>query len=37
MQDAQEIQDAMGREIGMPGLDADDDELLAELEGLEGS
>jgi len=35
MQDAQEIQDAMGREIGMPGLDADDDELLAELEGLE--
>jgi len=35
MQDAQEIQDALSRQIDMPGLDADEDDLLAELEGLE--
>mmetsp|Transcript_2709 Transcript_2709/g.6726 ORF Transcript_2709/g.6726 Transcript_2709/m.6726 type:complete len:248 (+) Transcript_2709:73-816(+) len=33
-QDANEIQDAMGRQVNA-GLDADEDELLAELEGLE--
>lgn len=33
-QDANEIQDAMGRQVNS-GIDADDDELLAELEGLE--
>jgi len=33
-QDANEIQDAMGRQVNS-GLDADEDELLAELEGLE--
>jgi len=35
LNDAAEIADAMGREVAMPGMDADDDDLLAELEGLE--
>jgi len=35
MQDAEEINEALGRQIAMPGLDADDEDLLAELEGLE--
>ena len=33
--DAQEIQNAMNRQMNVPGLDQDDDELLAELEGLQ--
>ena len=33
--DAQEIQNAMNRQMNVPGLDQDDDELLAELDGLE--
>ena len=32
--DAREIQEAMGRQLDLPGIDADDDELLAELDGL---
>lgn len=32
LQDVAEIGDALSRNVGMPGLDADDDELLAELE-----
>ena len=35
MTDAQEIQNAMNRQMNVPGLDQDDDELLAELEGLQ--
>mmetsp|Transcript_713 Transcript_713/g.1917 ORF Transcript_713/g.1917 Transcript_713/m.1917 type:complete len:233 (+) Transcript_713:151-849(+) len=35
LQDAAEIQDALGRQVDMPGVDADEDDLLAELEGLE--
>lgn len=35
LNDAAEIADAMGREVAMPGMDADDEDLLAELEGLE--
>ncbi len=31
--DAREIQEAMGRQLDLPGIDADDDELLAELDG----
>lgn len=30
--DADEIGQALGRSVQMPGLDADDDEMLAELE-----
>jgi hypothetical protein len=32
--DAREIQEAMGRQLELPGITADDDELLAELDGL---
>ena len=32
-QDARDIQDAMNRQMNVPGLDQDDDELLAELDG----
>ena len=32
--DAREIQEAMGRQLDLPGIDADDEELLAELDGL---
>jgi len=35
LQDAHEIQEELGRVVGMPGIDDDEDELLAELEGLE--
>jgi len=35
LNDAAEIAEAMGREVQMPGMDADEDDLLAELEGLE--
>jgi len=35
LQDAHEIQEAMAREIANPGMEADDDELLAELEEYE--
>ena len=34
MQDAREIQDVMNNPLALPGIDADDDELLAELDGL---
>jgi len=33
--DANDIGEALGRSVGMPGVDADEDDLLAELEGLE--
>jgi len=32
--DVREIQEAMGRQLELPGITADDDELLAELDGL---
>ena len=35
MAEANEIQETMSRAMDMPGVDLDDDELLAELEGLE--
>ena len=35
MTDAQEIQNAMNRQMNVPGLDQDDDDLLADLEGLQ--
>lgn len=35
LQDAEEIAEALGRQVNMPGVDADEDDLLAELEGLE--
>lgn len=35
LQDADEIGEALGRGVNIPGMDADEDELLAELEGLE--
>ena len=35
LQDANEIAEALGRSIAAPGVDADEDDLLAELEGLE--
>lgn len=35
MADADDIGQALAREVRLPGLDADEDELLAELEGLE--
>lgn len=35
LQDANEIQEELGRVVAMPGMDDDEDELLAELEGLE--
>lgn len=34
LQDAQDLGDVLGRSVSMPGVDADDDELAAELEGL---
>jgi len=34
MQDAREIQDVMNNPLALPGIDADDDELLAELDGM---
>ena len=36
LQDVAEINDVMGASIDTPGLDMDEDDLLAELEGLEG-
>jgi len=35
LNDAEEIAQALGRSVNVPGLDADEDDLLAELEGLE--
>jgi len=34
LNDANEIADALARNVGTPGVDADEDDLLAELEGL---
>jgi len=34
MQDAKEIQDVMNNPMALPGIDADDDELFAEIEGM---
>ena len=34
MTDVQQMQDAMNRQMNVPGLDQDDDELQAELDGL---
>lgn len=35
LNDAEEIAEALGRSVAIPGVDADEDDLLAELEGLE--
>ena len=35
LNDAEEIAEALGRQVNAPGIDADEDDLLAELEGLE--
>jgi len=35
LQDANDIGEALSRQVAMPGIDADEDDLLAELEGLE--